>query len=763
MAYEEQRAERDFRMNPPEDAPGQGDNGWGDTFDSMPVGSSSAEPTQTSQQNPNDPNMLNQMNGMQQQNPQMKPAVEDRIMDGVVVAGKGVFKYLKFLIASLKNNTQGDWHRLGVRITKISVGGVILGLFFCVIELFTRNGNKPINLMIGSLLSMAVGVFLCMNYDKDDNTQENQTEDINQTEDWSNVNFDDSDLGIEFDDDDTQDDDTEDFSFGDDDEGFDFSFDEDEFDVSSNIESEDFDLNAQLDSMPEIQMGTQTRQYLYETFMKVLPTMNPGFAEMNNIDVDSDSFYEFEDLLRSAAYQVGTKEESIPELESLYENDFIYRLNCTRPVGLKEQAIADEIASAFSRDDNNRVIRFGCYATVETSVGKYTINIFKGSVKDSMGRPKGEAMISLGDIYRQIRDFMCSPDVEIPFVWGVNELGDVYYCDMKDNNSIIISGEPRGGKSWKGQSIVAQLSMFHSPKELEFYFFDGKDEASDYRYLSTVLPHAKYFCGNMDKINDGLEQVINMMVEERGKKITDSGCINIKDYNRKYPNDKLPYVYVVIDELQSLMGHFVESNQKEESARFKSYLSTMVSKLPYTGLRFILFPHRIVNDIISKNTYSLVSCRAVVRQTNFDEVKNAMNVTEKSFPYKLAQVGDIALKINEISGGNVVYCHSEVLTSNNEGNKRLYDYIGGVWKKLEPECGCITIEGSIGGYIGTKAKEILERKTNKPARDNSEGIKSYEYHGFENGSSISDMSEDELNGDPNGLDTDSEFWDVFNQ
>ena len=135
------------------------------------------------------------------------------------------------------------------------------------------------------------------------------------------------------------------------------TFDDEDIDRFSDgsIESDNFSVEDAVGRVAEIQMGTQTRSYLYETFMSVLPLMNPEFSTMKEIYTDSDRFYEFENLLRSAAYQVGTKDENIPELESIYENDFIFRLNCTRPVGLKEQAIADELANAYSRDDNNRL------------------------------------------------------------------------------------------------------------------------------------------------------------------------------------------------------------------------------------------------------------------------------------------------------------------------------------------------------------------------------------------------------------------------
>ena len=766
MDYEKAKAERDFRTNPPENAPGgANDDGWDDIFDSPPEQSKSAENTNIYDTDINQ--TLNNAQGNVQQNPQMQggKSTEDMMIEGAVYVGKGLGKYIMIVANSFKNNKPGDWHNLGVTGVKLSLIGVIIGFLFCIINIFRNTDNQPLDLVIGSLVSLMVSIGLCMFFDKDNNTVED-TPDVKEA-----VEEDEDDWGDILDDLSNSTDDEEGNTYAEEEyaeeeyeeEDWDDFLEDDSYNIynGSSVESENFNLEEALDNVVEITKGTQTRSYLYETFMGILPKINPQFNEMHQITRDETEFYDFEDMLRSAAYQVGMKDEQIPELESLFENDFLYRLNCTRPPGLKEQLIGDEIAETFSRDDMNRQVIFGSYAMVETSVGKFTINIFKGFRKDPSGKQIGGVTISLGDVYSGIKDYICDTKNEIPLVWGINEFGDPYYCDMKDNNSIIISGEPRGGKSWKGQSIVAQLAMFHSPKELEFYFFDGKDDASDYRYPATVLPHAKYFCGDMDKINDGLEAVINMMVEERGKKITEAGHINIKDYNRNHPDDKIPYVYVVIDELQSLMNHFVETDQKDEAARFRSFLSTMVSKLPYTGIRFILFPHRIVNDVISKNTYSLVSCRAVVRQTNMGELKNAVEVTEKTFPYKLAGVGDMALKMNEINGGNVVYCHSEILTTTNESNRNLFDFIGAVWKKLEPDCQGITINGSIGGHIGSKVYNGGSSGSNstprKPARDNTVGEESFSYSGFETGESV-ENSMGNMNDD---LGVDEDFWNNF--
>lgn len=69
----------------------------------------------------------------------------------------------------------------------------------------------------------------------------------------------------------------------------------------------------------------------------------------------------------------------------------------------------------------------------------------------------------------------------------------------------------------------------------------------------------------------------------------------------------------------------------DEQKELKGYLATVVSKLAYLGVRMILFPHRVVDSVIGKNTYSLISSRAMVRQLNKDEIKMLYKLLQKSF------------------------------------------------------------------------------------------------------------------------------------
>ena len=742
MSYDDARAERDYRMNPPDSAPGQGDmgDGWGNLYDdSENITANNDFTGMDSDMNINgllNGDGMNNNLGGQQVNPQVLTSTEDKFFEYLIKVLKVLKDFSFAFVESLRNNKAYDWHVLGERMFKISAGAMGIGVFFVLLKPFVPYIKQPSDLIIGGILSMIVGTILMMVFNKSDGApveEESQpiAEDALGFDDTTSI-FDDlpeDEAGGEdfFSSDENEDSSIWD-SLSDDDELYEDDY-EEEVDNSNCAGSEGFSVEDAMNNVQEIPAGTQTRQYLFETFTRILPKYTPNFDSMETLTYESDEFMMFEQYLREAAYQVGTKEENIPELEEVRRNVFIIQLRASRPVGLKEQEIADEVANLYSRDDDYNVVRFGVYATVDSTVGKLIINIFTGQ----------SAMVSLNDIYGVIGEWVKNPKVTMPFVWGISEMGKPYYCDLVNAESIIITGEARTGKSWKGQSIVAQLAMFNSPKEVEFYIFDHKNTSSDYRYLSTVLPHVKYFCGDTFKINEGISRLVDQVKSSVEKQLQEAGTINIKDYNALNPDKKIPFRYVIIDELQSLMDAY----DKDQQAEFKKLMSTIVSKLPYLGLRLIMFPHRIVDQIISKNTYSLVSTRAIVGQLNKDEVKNAVGVTERQFPYKLVNKGDMAVMSKDVARGQVVFCHAEVITNDNKANETVFKFIGSVWQKLEPDCKCITINGSIGGQISIGVSPV---KSNNPI-DHTAGVSEYTM-----GSSVKDLDLPDDNG------AEEDFW-----
>ena len=766
--YSRQRAERDFNMNPPTNAPGQGVQGWDDMAMNPDVGTGvgsdmgSVFTGNTGNTNINDvlnqgagmpgngvPGNMNNGMGMGAGMPQQQRSFGEQlgeVAEGAFIAFmKGFWNFIKLFFTALTNNSSSDWNALGTQMVKISFGSAILGGILMFLGIFIDSIHNAYQLLALGSVGVAVGsviVFLkpkgvkkniddaaepAVNFDDGSDEAPSESPFLSNDE-WS----DEQPVGSE---------DAPEWDWGDDLSSSDFGG------GSDFADSPDFDAKEAASKI-DVPAGQYTRSYLVETFLKVLPTINPNFHKMESVYEESDEFMEFDGYLKDAARQTGINEDKLDELYllSLEKNLFVIRLTCTRPSGIKEQEIADGVADCYKRDEYGAVMesREGVYASIDTSVGKFSIIIFMCN----------NVMVSLGDVFRYKRDYIEDSKHAMPLFWGVNEMGRVYCYDgvKAGNGSMLISGEGRSGKSWKGQSLIAQMSMFMSPKEVQFYFFDNKDSLSDYYYLSTKLPHVRGFCGNPLKYVEVLRGILEREKPIREKAIYEAGVNNINDYNKKNPTKKLPYIYIVVDEMAAAMKE-MDTVDKELHKQFNSLMMSIVTNLPYFGIRLLLFPHRLIDSIIDKTTAQQISCRAVVGVLDFETLKTAVDVrTKKDFPYNLVKPGDMAIRTKDIRNGNATYTHSEVLSDSEQTNRNIFDYIGAVWEVLEPDCKPVVSYKKGNSKSGTTA------------RDTSSDVGDYSVRGaFEEKRTpfMEDASEEFTVDDVLGSDDTDDFWSTF--
>jgi hypothetical protein len=779
--FTNRRAERDFDRNPPTNAPGQGTGATG--WDSMEIdpnfssmdssftggvpGVNMNDPLGGSIPGMGVPGMQTGVPGMQTGVPGMQTGVpgmqtgmpgygqgnmqggyqqsfgeklESQAYEWLVLFLKGLYNFVIVFFKSAINNSARDWHKLGTRMTKISIVEMCLSLVLIVFSVFIPSIYKPANLFLAGFAGFTVG-FCIVAGAKGKIEKEKAQEAAQSSFIPTSVPsvpeepiFDDSDSGFE--------------EVSEDEEESDgWNWDDEEEEWDGEVEDTTTDTNS-FDPMSaaasiSVPAGQYTRQYLLETFLKVLPTINPNFYKMTQIYEDSDEFMEFDAFLRNSAIQTGISEEKLNELylESVEQNPFVVRLTITRPAGIKEQDIADGVADCYKRDEHGAVRedREGCYASVDTQVGKFAINIFKCA----------NVMVSLGDVLKKEYSWISDPKVTMPLFWGVNEMGKVYRYDgiKAGNGSMLISGEGRSGKSWKGQSIVAQMSMFMSPKDVNFYFFDNKGKLSDYYYLSTKLPHVRGFCGEPLKYVSEIKKILEREKPIREKAIHSAGVNNINDYNKLNPTSKLPYIYIVVDEMAAAMKE-LDAVDKELHKEFNSLMLSIVTNLPYFGIRLLLFPHRLVDFIIDKTTAQQISCRAVVGVLDFETLKSALDIrNKKDFPYNLVKPGDMAIRTKDIRNGVATFTKSEVLSDSETTNRKIFDYIGAVWEKLEPDYKpCIRYD---------------DGASSKPARDVSSDLGDYSVKS----PGITPFTDEEPDGasiDELLGDDDNGFWSAWN-
>lgn len=669
------RMERDSRMNPPEYAPqqevdfndsffdddiGTGDWSMSDTLDTSSYSSEGCYST------PSTPQSTQSSVGV---------SPEDKFFEGVKVSAKASFDFGKSVFSSFKGLTPKFWSTYGTHTMFVGLLVSILGLVFILFGI--KVGSS---LGIGGLIAVAIGTLvLTFNVDKakgvtelfegtQDNSAQDTTSDFDNTADSSSGDFGDYDDDY---------DDLYDYDESDDldADGYDFSQETVEEDPFSVFDSSDINTSSTpatavpfdqaLDTLVELDRGTYTRQYLYEAFTKVLEGYNPDFSEMKEIPESSDVFIQWEQYIREASEIVGCREDSLPDLLSLEENLLTIRLTTTRPVGFKHDLVATELAQIFAYVDGTYNPKV--YATADV-VGKNCIfTVFTGEC----------AMVSLRDMYSQCKDFMLDTKNVIPVVVGMNPLGKVIKCDFKQLECVLVTGMPRSGKSWFVQALLAQMCAYNSPRELQFYICDPKEGISDFK--SFVLPHVKKFVTADSDIVNMLRSVVRDLAPKRKKIIGDAGFVNIWDYKEMHPESYMPVIYVVIDEVVTLSERMDKDTKKE----FQGLLTELVSQLPALGIRAILVPHVVKDDIIRKTTSQLIPCRISVCG-DAEHVESTTGTKPKDFPYRLKSKGDMAVKLPVVDP-NTLYLRAPVLSDSNTKNKALFSYLLEVWRRLEPD------------------------------------------------------------------------------
>lgn len=438
-------------------------------------------------------------------------------------------------------------------------------------------------------------------------------------------------------------------------------------------EDVDYDsLESDLENL-NMQKGTQTRQFIYETLTKGLPSISPKFADTRNIREGSKEWAIWDELIRKAARHAGTRDDLLPDLKDASENPFMFKLTISRTPRMKAQAIADEVVKVYKYDDEGNLEYPNAYATSAESGDHAFIRIYKGTKID---------MISLADMYASSTDaqkFVRDPKNEMPVVIGTTGDGSVKAVDLLKAPAIVVSGEPRSGKSWIVKLILNQMCAYMSPNDLHLYIGDPKNQISE--YANYDLPHVRRKEYTVDSVIDMLRYLVNTEAPRRKNIMQQYGYVNVLEFRRDHPEVTFPFLYVVLDEMMSLAN----AMGKEDAREYRELIERFVSEFPALGMRAIFIPHRVKNDVIPKSVSELISVRITAKSASDASAAENLGLNSASeFPYKLSNAGDVAVRIADINDGAPTYLRAAVLAPDTKGMERLESYIGHYWDKLDP-------------------------------------------------------------------------------
>ena len=146
----------------------------------------------------------------------------------------------------------------------------------------------------------------------------------------------------------------------------------------------------------------------------------------------------------------------------------------------------------------------------------------------------------------------------LPIVLGKTIANEVYIADLAAMPHLLIAGATGAGKSVCINVIISSLLYACSPDKVKFVLIDPKRvELFQYQHLKNHF--LVRFPGIDEQIITDPQKAVYALkcvvkeMETRYEALEKAEVRNIKDHNRRFPHEALPYIVVVIDELADLM------------------------------------------------------------------------------------------------------------------------------------------------------------------------------------------------------------------
>lgn len=178
--------------------------------------------------------------------------------------------------------------------------------------------------------------------------------------------------------------------------------------------------------------------------------------------------------------------------------------------------------------------------------------------------------------------------------------GKAIFADLAKMPHLLVAGATGSGKSVCINTLICSILFKAKPDEVKFIFIDPKMvELSNYNgiphLMVPVVTEAKKAAS-----------VLNWSVQEMEKryaKFAEHNVRNMESYNKKFPEDKMPAIVIIIDELADLM--MVAPHDVEDA------ICRLAQKARAAGIHMVLATQRpsvdVITGIIKANIPSRIS------------------------------------------------------------------------------------------------------------------------------------------------------------
>ena len=177
---------------------------------------------------------------------------------------------------------------------------------------------------------------------------------------------------------------------------------------------------------------------------------------------------------------------------------------------------------------------------------------------------------------------------------GMGEHGVWQMVSLTDVQHMLVAGQTNGGKSvWMNSAIVI-IAVRNTPDEVQYMMIDLKNgvEFSPYK----KLPHLwRPIARKPEEVEAALQEFIDEM-NRRGDMFEAVGVRNHKEWNSKFPDQKLPFIVLWVDELGRLL---LNGNPKIKKVS-KHLLNDVLSSARAYGMHAIVCTQDPASEVLPR-------------------------------------------------------------------------------------------------------------------------------------------------------------------
>ena len=180
------------------------------------------------------------------------------------------------------------------------------------------------------------------------------------------------------------------------------------------------------------------------------------------------------------------------------------------------------------------------------------------------------------------------------FGLGKDVAGRAVAADLSSMPHLLIAGTTGSGKSVCVNAILCSLLLHNTPQDLRLVLVDPKRvELTGYNGIPHLMGPVVV---DPEKVVGALQWMLREM-DSRYRKFSEASVRNIQDYNKRFPEQRLPFIVAVVDELADLM-----LQAPDETERTITRLAQLARA---TGIHLILATQRpsvnVVTGLIKAN------------------------------------------------------------------------------------------------------------------------------------------------------------------